>query len=77
MDNRTQIEQHLTDVENALEVLERQATESANVCLESRIAHEAVIERQGIVFDGINAQKAVLEQTKNRLLATAKKTGGN
>ena len=64
----------LESVEAALLELEQQASESADVCTASRLAHEETLERQNIIFEGINAQVAILEETKARLLATTGET---
>ena len=65
---------HLEAVDAELYELERRACESADVCEDSRLAHEATIERQKIVYEGIRAQVAALEETKARLLATTGET---
>jgi len=70
----TAIATHLEAVDAELYELERKASQSADVCDESRIAHEATIERQKIVYEGIRAQVAILEETKTRLLATTGET---
>jgi hypothetical protein len=61
---------HVEAIDAEIYELERKADQSADVCNESRIAYEATIERQKIVYEGIRAQVAILEETKTRLLAT-------
>jgi flagellar motility protein MotE (MotC chaperone) len=61
------IKHQLENIDTAIQDLHIECSKSSDVILDSQAAHEALIERQKIIFEGLVEQIETLEKTKERL----------